>query len=85
MKEGTTLCAKRINYGQSEIWTQLEGRELSSRRTLATNELFNLVRRHCEPEIFQKFHADCHTALGHIGMLSISNRGELMTELRLAI
>jgi hypothetical protein len=83
MEEGTTFCAQRINFGQSEIWLQLEGRELSPRRTLATNEVFNVVRRYCEPEVFKKFYADCQTALGHVGILTISNGNELITELKL--
>jgi hypothetical protein len=83
MEEGATFCAQRINFGQSEIWLQLEGRELTPRRTLATNEVVNVVRRCCEPEVFKKFYADCHTALAHVGMLTIANGNELLTELKL--
>jgi hypothetical protein len=83
MEEGAKFCAQRINFGQSEIWLQVEGRELTPRRTLATNEVVSVVRRYCEPEVFQKFYADCHTALGHVGMLTIANGNELITELNL--
>jgi hypothetical protein len=50
MKEGATLYAKRINNGQSEIWLETDGRELTQRRKLATNEVVNVTRRYCTPE-----------------------------------
>jgi uncharacterized protein (TIGR03435 family) len=38
MKENATLHAQQINHGQSEIWLEADGTELTNRRRLATNE-----------------------------------------------
>jgi hypothetical protein len=37
----------QINHGQSEIWLEGDGKELTPRRKLATNEVVNVMRRHC--------------------------------------
>ncbi len=83
MKEGTTLHAKQINYGQSEIWLEANGKELTQRRTLATNEVINVTRRHCLPEAFEAFNKDYHIAVGHTATLAVPNLDEIAGELRL--
>jgi hypothetical protein len=60
MKEGGRLYAQQINYGQSEIWLEADGKELTRRRKLATNEVVNVTRRHCTPEVFQAFYEGYH-------------------------
>ena len=83
MREGATLYAQQINHGQSEIWLEADGRELTPRRKLATNEVFNVARRHCTVEVFQVFYADCHIAVGHVATLTVPNLDEIVAELRL--
>jgi len=83
MKEAAKLCVQQINYGQSEIWLQADDRELTQRRTLATNEVFNVTRRHCASDTFQAFYVDYHTAVGHIATLAVPNPDEIAAELRL--
>jgi hypothetical protein len=83
MKEAAKLCVQQINYGQSEIWLQADDRELTQRRTLATNEVFNVTRRHCISEDFQAFYAACHISLGHVATLAVTNVDEIAAELKL--
>lgn len=83
MQNGTTLKAKRINQGQSEIWLETDGKELAARRTLATNEVINVTRRHCPPEVFEAFYKDYHVAVGHDVSLAAANLGEIAEELKL--
>jgi hypothetical protein len=83
MKEDVKLCALKINYGQSEIWLETDGKELTQRRTLATNEVINVARRYCTPEVFGAFYADYHTAPGHTATLTVDNLDEIAAELRL--
>jgi hypothetical protein len=83
MKEGATLCALMINNGQSEIWLETDGKELTQRRKLATNEVVNVARRHCTPEVFGAFYADYHIAAGHVATLTVANLDEIAAELRL--
>ena len=83
MKEGTKLYAQQINHGQSEIWLEAAGEELTERRKLATNEVINVTRRHCTPEVFHAFNADYHIAVGHVAKLAVVNLDEIATELRL--
>jgi hypothetical protein len=83
MKEAAKLCVQQINYGQSEIWLQADDRELTQRRTLATNEVFNVTRRHCLSEDFQVFYAACHISLGHVATLAVTNVEEIAAELKL--
>jgi hypothetical protein len=83
MKEGATLYAQQINHGQSEIWLEADGKELTQRRKLATNEVVNVTRRHCTPEVFQVFYSDYHAALGHVATLAVPNLDEIAAELRL--
>jgi hypothetical protein len=83
MVEGTALYAKQINHGQSEIWLGADGKELTQRRTLATNEVVNVARRHCAPEVFATFYGDYHRAIGHIAALVVPNLGDVAAELRL--
>jgi len=56
MKEVATLHARLINHGQSEIWLEVDGKEVTQRRTLATNEV-NVTRLQCTPEAFAAFYA----------------------------
>jgi hypothetical protein len=42
MKDAATLRTRQINHGQSEIWLEADGKELTERRALPTNEV---VRR----------------------------------------
>jgi hypothetical protein len=83
MKEDATLCALKINYGQSEIWLEKDRKELTQRRKLATNEVVNVVRRHCAPEVFKVFYADYSVAAGHVATLTGANLDEIAAELRL--
>jgi hypothetical protein len=83
MKEGATLCALKINYGQSEIWLKIDGKELTQRRKLATNEVVNVARRYCTPEVFKAFYADYNVAAGHVATLTVANLDEIAAELRL--
>ncbi|HTF67593.1 MAG TPA: hypothetical protein VK638_33430 [Edaphobacter sp.] len=83
MKEGATLNAQQINHGQSEIWLEADGKELTQRRKLATNEVINVTRRHSSPEIFQTFYAEYHIAGGHIATLAVPNLEEVAAELKL--
>jgi len=81
--EGMTLYAQRINNGQSEIWLGVDGREMTPRRMLATNEVNNVARRHCSPEIFEAFSRDYYTAIGHVAALTAPNIREIAAELQL--
>jgi hypothetical protein len=83
MKERATLYAQRINHGQSEIWLEADGKELTQRRKLATNEVVNVTRRHCTPEAFQAFYAEYQIAVDHVATLAVPNLGEIAAELRL--
>jgi hypothetical protein len=83
MMEGVALYAKQINHGQSEIWLGADGKELTQRRTLATNEVFNVTRRHCAPEVFAAFYEDYHLAVDHVAELTIANLDEVAVELKL--
>jgi len=83
MVEGVALYAKQINHGQSEIWLGADGKELTQRRTLATNEVVNITRRHCAPEVFTAFYKDYHLAVGHVAALAVPNLDDVAAELKL--
>jgi len=83
MREGATLYAQQLNHGQSEIWLEADGRELTPRRKLATNEVVNVTRRQCTPEFFQAFYLDYHIAVGHVAKLTVPNLDEIIAELKL--
>jgi hypothetical protein len=83
LAEGVTLCAKQINHGQSQIWLGENEQELTPRRTLATNEVVNVTRRLCAPEVFQAFYADYHKALDRVVTLDVPNVEEIAAELML--
>ena len=83
MTKDAKLHACRIDNGQSEIWLQAEGRELTPRRRLATNEVISVTRRLCAPEVFKEFDANYHTAVGHVAVLSALNLDEIAAALRL--
>jgi hypothetical protein len=83
MNEGAKLYAQQINHGQSEIWLEEDGKQLTERRRLATNEVNNVTRRHCTPEVFEGFYKDYHTAVGHVAALGVPNLQEIAAELRL--
>lgn len=75
MNEGAKLYARQINYGQSEIWLEADGRELTQRRKLATSEVVNITRRHCMPEVFQAFYADYYRSVGDVATLARAEPG----------
>jgi hypothetical protein len=83
VKDGAVLHAQQINHGQSEIWLAANGNELTPRRKLATNEVVNVTRRHCAPEVFQAFYVDYHVAVGHVAKLAVPNLDEIAADLRL--
>lgn len=83
MAAATLLQAKQINHGQSEIWLEANGKELTPHRTLATNEVVNVVRRSTPEDVFKAFYADYHVALEHIASLDVANLDVIATELKL--
>jgi hypothetical protein len=83
MKEDAKLCELKINYGRSEIWLETDGKELTQRRTLTTNEVGNVARRYCTQEVFGAFYADYHIAPGHTATLTVDKLDEIAAELRL--
>ena len=85
MTDSTTLQVRQINNGQSEIWLEADGKELTPRRLLATNEVLNVTRRQCPADVFETFYKQSHVALGQIGSLSVPNLGEIASELKLKI
>ena len=85
MKHATTLHAQRVDYGRSEIWLEADGRELTPRRRLATNEVINVTRRHCTPEVFQPFYSDPQAAVGPVATLDVSNLDKVVMEFRLEV
>lgn len=83
MAQGPVFHAQQINHGRSEIWLEANGKELTPRRELATNEVVNVVRRHCAPEIFEAFYKEYHRALKHVAQLDVPNLNEIAVELNL--
>lgn len=83
MPAKTLLQAKQINHGQSEIWLEAEGKELTPHRTLATNEVVNVVRRSTPMDVFQAFYTEYHVALEHIASLDVANLDVIAAELKL--
>lgn len=83
MKENSQLCARQINHGQSEIWLEADGKDLTERRTIATNEVVNVARRHCPSDVLQEFYRAYHVAIGHVATLAVTNLDEIAAELRL--
>jgi hypothetical protein len=83
MDQDVIFCARMINHGQSEIWLEGNGLELTPRRMLATNEVISVTRRHCAPEVFAAFNATYHSAIGQITVLALPSLAEIAAELRL--
>ncbi len=83
MTESLTFYARRVNHGQSEIWIETDGKELTQRRTLATNEVLNVTRRHCVPEVFEAFCIEYSAAIGRVATLAGNNVDAVSAELRL--
>jgi hypothetical protein len=83
MAAQTVLQAKQINHGQSEIWLEAGGKELIARRTLATNEVVNVTRRHTAEDVFKAFYAEYHIGLKHIATLDVANVDVIAAELKL--
>lgn len=83
MAQTITLQAKQINHGQSEIWLESGGQPVSRTRTLATNEVVNVARRHCSAEEFEAFYREYHLAVGHIASLSCPTLNNVAAELKL--
>ncbi len=82
MSEGTHLCSRRINHGQSEIWLSDGASELSERRVMASNEVRNVVKRLC-PDEFQNFYDELYARLEVVATLDCQNVSKVSTELRL--
>jgi hypothetical protein len=85
MTQDATLYVQQINHGQSEIWLGADGKELTQRRKLATNEVVNVTRRHCSPEVFQAFYAEYHKTIGRVAALAVSNVNEIAAELNISL
>jgi hypothetical protein len=83
MNEDAKLHTRRINHGRSEIWLEADGRELTQRRILATNEVLNVARRYCVPEVFNAFYASNRTVVDEVATLVAPNLDEIATELNL--
>lgn len=83
MPETITFYAQRVNHGQSEIWIGNDGEELTERRTLATNEVLNVTRHHCVPEVFEAFYVEYSAAIGRVATLTGNNVNAVAAELRL--
>jgi hypothetical protein len=83
MTAAVTFFAKQINHGQSQVWLGDSDKELTPRRTLATNEVVNITRRLCAPEVFQAFYADYHKGIDHIARLIVPNMDELAVQFKL--
>lgn len=83
MTEGAKLHAQQIDHGRSDIWLEANGKELTQRRRLATNEVVNVTRCHCADEVFKAFYADYHIAVGCVATLAVPNLEEIAAALRL--
>lgn len=79
------LKAKRINYGQSLIWLEADGMELTPTRTIATNEVNNAVRRYCPKEVFDGFYEEYNKSLNNVATLSIPKVDELAVVLKFKV
>lgn len=83
MAADMVLLAKQINQGQSEIWLESDDTELTIHRTLATNEVVNVVRRHTPDGVFKAFYASYHAALNQVASLASPYLDTIATELKL--
>jgi hypothetical protein len=77
MAENISLYAQQLNHGQPEIWLGSDGEPLTQRRELATNEVVNVTRRHCSPEVLETFYRDYHKEVGHVAALTVENMNQL--------
>jgi hypothetical protein len=77
------LCDGQKVSKSTSLWLEADGKELTQRRELATNEVINVTRRHCTPEVFQAFYAAYHTAGAHVATLAVTSQDEIAAELRL--
>jgi hypothetical protein len=82
MEDDNKLYVRMVNYGQSEIWLGSDNAETSSRRTLASNEVRNVVQKLC-PQGFEAFYRDWHVKLGHVVRVETENVREVAKELKL--
>ena len=83
MADHVVMQAKQINHGQSEIWLEADGQELTPHRLLATNEVVNVVRRYAAEDVFKAFYADYHVALGRVCALDLTDFDGIAVELKL--
>jgi hypothetical protein len=83
MDRDVNFCARTIDHGQSEIWVEENGHELTPRQTPATNAVVNVTRRHCAPEVFAAFNATYHSTIGQIAVLALPSLAEIADEFRL--
>lgn len=79
------LYAEQIDHGRSEIWLGRDGKELTSRRRLATNEVVNVTRRLCPQDVFEKFYGGYYRTVGQVASLHAPNLAEIAAELKLSI
>jgi len=63
MSEERSLRVKLINHGQSKIWFEAGNKSSPEPRVLATNEVVNVTRRLCEPEVFEAFYKQWHQSV----------------------
>jgi hypothetical protein len=82
MSSSLCLYARLINHGQSQIWLVSDGTEITPRRTLASNEVRNIIKRLC-PEAFDTFYKDWHAAPGRAATLEVINLADVAKELGL--
>ncbi len=74
----------QINNGRSEVWLEADSKEITGRRSLATNEIVNVARRHCSPEVFEAFYKHLNLSIGNVAKLDAPNHDEIAAELKLA-
>lgn len=82
MAESLRPYVQMINHWQSQVWLGSSDAEPSTRRTLASNEVRNVVQRLC-PEAFDVFYKDWHVALGSVATLETCNLMDVAKELHL--
>jgi len=83
MSDERLLRVKLINHGRSEIWFESGSKSSPEPRVLATNEVVNVTRRLCEPEVFEAFYKELHQSVGTEASLAGENIDAIATELKL--
>jgi len=83
MTSDTTLLAKQINHGQSEIWLAVNDGPVTPVRMLATNEVLFIARKHSPTDVFKALYRDYHIRIGHVASLSTPSLPVIAAELQL--